>query len=627
MNNRVVAAPVNVDAGTSQATLDGFVNVPGLIMHNVAGRSALPLPNLRDVSCDFKVTNNPDLVTLAVPVLQSVGCNVDISGNPVLEAVLLSIANGVGGHVQIRENASVKGVSLSVGDRVGSGITIDENSAANAIDVTVGEGAGDSIRLELNPHADSVDLSVGPGGVDGSVVIGKNNRAEHIFVSIAGDVTGHVGLSSNSRDADRPAEMVVDIAGDIGDAFAITDNPGSLEASVKVFGGNLHVLNNGGEIRLSVDGAIGGDVHISSDSDSEVEFISLLRAPGHRRQSGTNRPLLPIVVSSRRIAGDSLISTSASSLHASTADGRNEVSLKNAFARMTLKTIEGTFPNTVGFSIERLAQVPDGRGTDTSGHPVWINGFVGYQFAFDDPILNEDASLTFEVDVESLGLWSYAFLTALDRNLLTLAIRKDPATEYQSFPVCAGDQQKSGGCVLIDRLNATGGIIPAGDPTTPTTVRVAGIEHIFPTYALVVALPIDETPPVLSNVPANLTAVATAAGTATVTFTTPRQAVDDLDGAVPVSCTPVSGSSFAVGTTTVRCTAEDLAHNRSEASFSVIVSAAPPPNPPRPGRGGGALDPVTVLVLALGLARLLRRQFGTRRICAPSCASFSSIDS
>jgi hypothetical protein len=48
-------------------------------------------------------------------------------------------------------------------------------------------------------------------------------------------------------------------------------------------------------------------------------------------------------------------------------------------------------------------------------------------------------------------------------------------------------------------------------------------------------------------------------------------AVDAVDGPVPVTCAPASGSIFPLGTTTVACTATDAAGNMASASFRVTV--------------------------------------------------------
>lgn len=78
----------------------------------------------------------------------------------------------------------------------------------------------------------------------------------------------------------------------------------------------------------------------------------------------------------------------------------------------------------------------------------------------------------------------------------------------------------------------------------------------------------DTTPPVVT-VPANITS-----DDPVVTFT--ASATDNLDGPLPVTCSPASGSTFAQGSTTVRCTATDSHANRGEATFRVIVTGGPP---------------------------------------------------
>jgi HYR domain len=46
---------------------------------------------------------------------------------------------------------------------------------------------------------------------------------------------------------------------------------------------------------------------------------------------------------------------------------------------------------------------------------------------------------------------------------------------------------------------------------------------------------------------------------------------DDVDGALPVTCEPRSGSWFTVGRTRVRCSAVDTSGNESKAAFAVTV--------------------------------------------------------
>jgi hypothetical protein len=57
-----------------------------------------------------------------------------------------------------------------------------------------------------------------------------------------------------------------------------------------------------------------------------------------------------------------------------------------------------------------------------------------------------------------------------------------------------------------------------------------------------------------------------------VVFTYVASAADSVDGVVDVSCSPASGSTFPLGTTTVICTAADTYGNTNSASFVVTVA-------------------------------------------------------
>lgn len=73
--------------------------------------------------------------------------------------------------------------------------------------------------------------------------------------------------------------------------------------------------------------------------------------------------------------------------------------------------------------------------------------------------------------------------------------------------------------------------------------------------------------------PAPVSVSATSSAGAAVTFANP--AVTGGDPPVPVACTPASGSIFAVGTSTVQCTATDARNRSASCSFPVTVTPAP----------------------------------------------------
>jgi HYR domain-containing protein len=84
----------------------------------------------------------------------------------------------------------------------------------------------------------------------------------------------------------------------------------------------------------------------------------------------------------------------------------------------------------------------------------------------------------------------------------------------------------------------------------------------------------DITPPVLT-LPSDITAEATSAAGAVVTFT--ASATDANPPSPTVTCAPPSGSTFALGATTVNCTATDAAGNTASGSFKVTVVDTTPP--------------------------------------------------
>jgi uncharacterized protein (DUF697 family) len=83
----------------------------------------------------------------------------------------------------------------------------------------------------------------------------------------------------------------------------------------------------------------------------------------------------------------------------------------------------------------------------------------------------------------------------------------------------------------------------------------------------------------LSNMPGNITTNATSPQGAVVTYTAPT--VVDEDSPLPTAnCSPASGSTFAIGTTTVTCTATDSDDVNSPVSqsFQVTVQDTLPPS-------------------------------------------------
>ena len=126
--------------------------------------------------------------------------------------------------------------------------------------------------------------------------------------------------------------------------------------------------------------------------------------------------------------------------------------------------------------------------------------------------------------------------------------------EPQEFTITGGTGRfaAASGKGTVERSLAGG----TGTETWTGTLEVPGLEF-------------DLTPPTLSGATAKTVRAAKGAKSARVTFKV--TATDDVDGPVPASCQPRSGSRFKVGKTTVRCEATDSNGNTAKAAFTVTV--------------------------------------------------------
>jgi hypothetical protein len=130
-----------------------------------------------------------------------------------------------------------------------------------------------------------------------------------------------------------------------------------------------------------------------------------------------------------------------------------------------------------------------------------------------------------------------------------------PQNEPQEFTITGGTGPFAGaaGRGTVAERSIGGGV---GTETWTGTLDVPGLTF-------------DLTPPTLSGANAKTVRVPKKAKTARVTFKV--TATDDVDGSVPVSCQPKSGSRFKVGRTRVRCKATDTSANTAKAAFTVTV--------------------------------------------------------
>jgi len=91
---------------------------------------------------------------------------------------------------------------------------------------------------------------------------------------------------------------------------------------------------------------------------------------------------------------------------------------------------------------------------------------------------------------------------------------------------------------------------------------------------------VDTTAPVLDQHQDVLVLVNQQSQGAVVNYALPG-AIDAVDPSPSVSCSPNSGSTFAIGSTPVTCEASDNLGHKSTSQFSVVVQKGPTPDPPQ----------------------------------------------
>ena len=133
------------------------------------------------------------------------------------------------------------------------------------------------------------------------------------------------------------------------------------------------------------------------------------------------------------------------------------------------------------------------------------------------------------------------------------------------------------GAIAPGCSSASGATFPLGTTTVTCTAMDAHGNSSSGSFAVVVT---DTTAPSLS-LPGKITAQATSPAGAAVSYT--ATASDLVDGPVTPSCSPESGATFAIGSTSVSCTATDAHGNSSSGSFSVVVSDGAAPTVSVPG--------------------------------------------
>jgi len=126
----------------------------------------------------------------------------------------------------------------------------------------------------------------------------------------------------------------------------------------------------------------------------------------------------------------------------------------------------------------------------------------------------------------------------------------------------------------VGPIHAGNSVIGAGTIGPPGTRLTSDAAAVVPSGANRAFLLRLDGSPFFTSAPPDVTATAPFGQNATVvTFTLP--VASDQRSTPTVTCEPASGTPFAVGTTTVQCTATDSVGLTDTTSFDVLVEAAP----------------------------------------------------
>jgi hypothetical protein len=121
------------------------------------------------------------------------------------------------------------------------------------------------------------------------------------------------------------------------------------------------------------------------------------------------------------------------------------------------------------------------------------------------------------------------------------------------------------GAITPTCVPASGSTFPLG----PTSVSCSATDAHGNTDSAGFTVTVEDTTPPALTVPADITAEASGPAGAVVTFA--ASATDIVDGSITPTCIPASGSTFALGTVAVTCSATDAHDNTGSESFNVTV--------------------------------------------------------
>jgi Tol biopolymer transport system component len=349
--------------------------------------------------------------------------------------------------------------------------------------------------------------------IEGALIVQDLPTCESLSLPALTDAGGVLVTGSTALEAVNLASLVT-VSGDI----TITDN-GSVAVnltSLTTVSGDVTVAgNDAAAVNLTSLTTVSGDVTVTGNDAAAVNLTSLTTVSGDLTITDNGSASLNLADGGTvagnvtiegqgagefelpAVSGDLTLDGSGyDTVSGATAGGTTSISNTDGQAVMRVLLPEGTFETPVAFTITRLEPatlLPEG-GTGADGEAATVDPLAAYSFEFAVPVLGLDATLSFDVLLDSLDADARAaLLAALDAGTATLVTKGGAAGDtYQAFALCSGGAVPTAdGCVLIERLDAD------GQPTTgtPAIVRFTGVTGHFSTWGVAVVEPIPPPDP------------------------------------------------------------------------------------------------------------------------------------
>ncbi len=203
-----------------------------------------------------------------------------------------------------------------------------------------------------------------------------------------------------------------------------------------------------------------------------------------------------------------------------------------------------------------------GAAADPDGTGIWVHG----EFASAANSWTTVVGLVYEAFDTDLGI------AGVPANITVNATSPSGAVVTYAMPT-AVDEPGDNPAPTVSCTPASGSTFPIG--TTTVTCTAFSADDTPSTVSRTFTVTVRDTDLGLAGMPANITVNATSSSGAVVTYAMPTAVDEAADLVAPtVSCTPASGSTFPIGTTTVTCTATsaDDTPNTFSQSFTVTVN-------------------------------------------------------